>query len=122
MSEDVFTEVRLCAFDDLADGDDREGREFKPFAHSRETLFLIRQGDSVVGYVNRCPHTGSPLNWSPDRFLDLRKEYIVCATHGARFRVDDGACVSGPCQGDFLGEAAVEVRDGDVFLVRDFTD
>ena len=119
MPAESFEPIRLCALADLADGDAREGREFRPFAESRETLFLIRQEDSVVGYRNICPHIGTPLNWSPDRFLDLDKQYIVCATHGARFRVEDGECISGPCLGDALEPVALEIRAGDVFLTRD---
>ncbi len=41
----------------------------------------------------------SPLNWTPDRFLDLERKQIICATRGAVFRIDDGLCVDGPCEG-----------------------
>ncbi len=41
----------------------------------------------------------SPLNWTPDRFLDLERKQIICATHGAVFCIDDGLCVGGPCKG-----------------------
>ena len=117
MPDSDFTPIRLCALDELTDGVDREGREFKPFADSRETIFVIREAGSVVGYLNVCPHIGSPLNWSPDRFLDMNKEFIICSTHGARFRREDGVCISGPCEGDALTGIALEVREGAVYLV-----
>ena len=31
--------------------------------------FLVRAADMVAAYRNRCPYTGVPLNWAPDRFL-----------------------------------------------------
>jgi nitrite reductase/ring-hydroxylating ferredoxin subunit len=52
--------------------------------------------------VNRCPHVGTPLDWAENEFLDREGRHIVCATHGALFRIDDGRCVAGPCQGDRL--------------------
>jgi len=110
-------ELRLCALDDLPDGPEREGREFAPLERRHETIFVIRQGDEVVGYRNRCPHVGSPLNWSPDRFLDEERRHIVCATHGAVFRLEDGTCIQGPCVGDALTRVVLEVRDGAVFLL-----
>ena len=67
--------------------------------------FLVRHGGRVLAYVDSCPHTGAPLNWEPDRFLDIDQRYIQCATHGALFRIDDGLCVQGPCAGQSLAAA-----------------
>ena len=33
----------------------------------------------------------------PDRFLSADGSLIVCATHGAEFRITDGECLRGPC-------------------------
>jgi nitrite reductase/ring-hydroxylating ferredoxin subunit len=52
----------------------------------------------------------------PDRFLDRRREMIVCSAHGARFRIEDGVCVSGPCLGDVLEAVAVTVVDGEIHV------
>ena len=71
-------------------------------------LFLVRRGDDIYCYRNRCPHTGVNLDWVPDQFLDLEGEHIQCATHGALFRIADGFCVAGPCAGESL--AAVELK------------
>ena len=59
-------------------------------------LFAVRQGDAVHVYVNSCPHIGTPLDWMPDRFLSADGSLIVCATHGAEFRIADGECLRGP--------------------------
>jgi nitrite reductase/ring-hydroxylating ferredoxin subunit len=106
----------LCSLAELPDGGQREGREFESGDEHSSSLVVVRVGSEVFGYRNRCPHRGSPLNWTPDRFLDAERRHIVCATHGAVFRVEDGECVSGPCVGDTLERVALLVRDGEVFL------
>src|SRR5258705_313796 len=42
--------------------------------------------------------------------------HFQCSTHGARFRIADGYCVAGPCQGERLAAVAVTVEDGVVRL------
>ena len=44
--------------------------------------------------------------------------YFVCATHGARFRLEDGRCVDGPCAGAALTPIEIELRDGLVRLAE----
>jgi len=41
---------------------------------------------------------------------------IVCATHGATFRPEDGYCIAGPCAGDRLEPVAVRVERGIVLV------
>src|SRR2546429_10015388 len=45
--------------------------------------FVVRAGDAVRGYVNRCPHAGHPLNLLPERFLTADGALILCSSHGA---------------------------------------
>ncbi len=71
--------------------------------------FLVRCGERLHAYRNRCPHTGVPLNWMPDRFLTPEGDLIQCATHGALFRLEDGFCVFGPCAGQALEALSVRV-------------
>ena len=70
--------------------------------------------------MNRCPHVGTPLDWAENEFLDREGRHIVCATHGALFRIDDGRCVAGPCQGDRLEPFPFAVRDGVVHALDEF--
>jgi nitrite reductase/ring-hydroxylating ferredoxin subunit len=65
-------------------------------------VILLQWQGSFLAYRNRCPHTGVNLEWQPHRFLDLSKQYLQCATHGALFRPQDGFCVRGPCSGQQL--------------------
>jgi nitrite reductase/ring-hydroxylating ferredoxin subunit len=79
----------------------------------------VRQGDAVHVYVNSCPHIGTPLDWMPDRFLSADGSHIICATHGAEFRISDGECVYGPCMGDRLEAVMIQINDGTVFVPED---
>lgn len=107
-----MTRVRLCA--------ERElpllgARGF--FAAGLE-LLVARRGDAIFAYENRCPHRGTTLDWAPDRFMSADGELLQCATHGALFRIEDGHCVLGPCQGQQLTPLRIERVDGEVWLVR----
>lgn len=72
----------------------------------------MRRGDQVFGYVDVCPHAGSPLANPVGRFLTREGDLILCAAHGALFRIDDGVATSGPCAGDRLEPWGVAVADG----------
>ena len=86
----------LIRLEELPEGADYEARGIAADAPFKPGLFVLRCENDVRVYRNRCPHVGTPLNWTPDRFLDLERKHIVCATHGAVFRVDDGECITGP--------------------------
>lgn len=104
----------LCALDDVADG---EARSFETGAvDGVGAVIVARQGARVFGYANRCPHVGTPLDWVPDRLMDFSGRHLRCATHGATFRVEDGVCIAGPCEGDALRPVPLELRDGKVWL------
>lgn len=79
-------------------------------------LFAVRRAGRVFVYVNSCPHIGLPLEAMPDRFLDHRKQTIICAVHGARFRIEDGMCLSGPCIGELLEPVPSRIVDGHVVV------
>ncbi|MFB6184067.1 MAG: Rieske (2Fe-2S) protein [Haloarculaceae archaeon] len=73
---------------------------------------------SVTAWKNYCQH------WTDVRFDKgsgglVRDGELVCQKHGATFRSSDGYCTHGPCEGAYLAEVDVTVRDGDVFLTDD---
>ena len=108
-----MTDRVLCRLDEIPDG---EARGFPPPPGGFTGLFAVRRGDAAHVYVNACPHLGLPLEPLPHRFLDGAKRLIVCCAHGARFRVEDGFCVSGPCAGDSLERVEARVEDGEVIV------
>ena len=109
---------RICALDELSDPGSLEfqwGEGDWPLE-----MFDIRQGNSAFGYLNRCPHAGHALNWQSDRFLTNKRDLILCQSHGARFTIDEGLCVLGPCPGERLRPIKLLLHDGDVLVdVRD---
>jgi len=108
---------RLCADADIKEG---EGLGFV-FGRGteREAVFVIRWKRALHGYRNSCPHVGTPLDWPENRFFDSEGEYLMCGTHGAVFRPEDGACIEGPCQGCKLAGITLQVENGDIFWVAD---
>jgi len=62
-----------------------------------EEGFVIRTRGTLHAYINRCPHTGTTLDWVPGRFFSDDGELLLCQTHGALFAPDSGTCLSGPC-------------------------
>jgi nitrite reductase/ring-hydroxylating ferredoxin subunit len=104
----------LCRLAELQDG---AGKGFWFGSDvNRYGVFVLRRGDSVLAYENSCPHRGTPLDWQKDRFLDVTGRLILCATHGALFRIADGFCVSGPCAGARLTGVPIACRDGAIYL------
>jgi len=59
-------------------------------------IFVIKNETGIFGYLDVCPHAGTPLEWQADRFFEETGTYIMCATHGAQFEVHNGLCVNGP--------------------------
>lgn len=101
---------RLCA---LADLEENVGRSFR--SPVGEVILVLRDG-LVHGWENTCPHLGINLEFNPDEFMDCENHYLICSNHGALFQVEDGLCVSGPCQGQSLRRVPVEVRDAAIWL------
>ena len=79
---------------------------------------LVRVGEEVHAYLNRCPHAGRPLNFLPDRFLSPDGELIQCCAHGALFEKATGLCIAGPCVDESLRRIAVLQVDGEVRLAE----
>ncbi|MGE0223940.1 MAG: Rieske (2Fe-2S) protein [Acetobacteraceae bacterium] len=106
----------LCRIEDIPDGG---ARGFAASPGGFTGLMAVRQGDAVYVYINSCPHIGTPLDWTPDRFLSNDGSVIICATHGAEFRITDGECTKGPCRGDYLEAVVTRIEDGVIYVPRD---
>ena len=58
--------------------------------------FIVRDGEVLHGYVDRCPHAGYPLAVELDRYLTDDGDLILCSWHGAVFKPLTGECIGGP--------------------------
>lgn len=77
--------TRLCNVEDLLHDQPRCYRvEVTDTFHV--DVFVVRHWDKIYALENRCGHAGAPLHRG--QFTD---GLIVCALHGAAFRVESGA-------------------------------
>lgn len=102
-------EIALCRSADLVDG----GLAV-PFdlVYGGQTCraFAIRFEGRVHGYLNRCSHVAMEMDYQPGRFFDDSGQWLLCATHGAVYRPDTGACAGGPCRGGLI---RIELSEND---------
>ena len=103
----------LCRAEDVPEG---SARGFPGAPGGFVGLFAVKRDGRIRVYVNACPHVGLPLEPIPHRFLDSRRQSILCSVHGARFRIEDGVCTSGPCLGEALEAVPVRILDGQVVV------
>lgn len=111
---DVGKKINLFAVEEMIDGFCKT-IQIADGSYTKE-IFVVFKNSKYYVYSNSCPHTGSPLDWLPDQFLNLDKTLIQCATHHAMFRIEDGFCVSGPCAGQSLQQIPVGLVDGMVVI------
>ena len=107
--------TQICRLKDLSDPGSRG------FSVEREGEvvdgFVVQRDGECFAYRNSCPHLGSPLDWVEHQFLDLDGTLIQCATHDARFLIDTGECVAGPCPGARLEALPIRIDAGWIYLV-----
>ncbi len=113
-AEAAETAVRLCAGSQL---EERGAAFVFDVLHFREPAraFVLRFDGEVVGYLNRCAHVPAEMDWQPGEFLDSRREFILCAIHGAAYEPQTGRCVGGPCGRGRLTALRVAEREGEVY-------
>ena len=91
----------LCHAADLA-----EGGLAVPFdvVYAGQTCraFAVRFAGQPQAYLNRCTHVAMELDWQPNRVFDDSGQWLLCASHGAAYHPQTGACAGGPCRGDLV--------------------
>lgn len=110
-------EVAVCREDELRPGVvrtatlgvDESGRPI-------QGLVLRDEDGSIVAYANLCRHLPVPLDGGTGELLSDDGAHLICGTHGALYRLRDGYCVEGPCEGLSLRPLAVRVRRGEVYV------
>jgi nitrite reductase/ring-hydroxylating ferredoxin subunit len=102
----------LCHSNDIAEG------KSKGFQIGETFLFVVKKNNQLFIYENSCPHLGIQLEWQADEFLDIDASMIQCSSHGALFKIEDGECLLGPCQGQSLTSIDFILTEGqiDVYL------
>ena len=84
-------------------------------------------------YLNRCRHLpipGGVLSFSrrsseapyvaSSDFLTPDGQALECRTHGALYRIDDGMCFEGPCEGRALLPIELLIESDALYLIATF--
>jgi nitrite reductase/ring-hydroxylating ferredoxin subunit len=100
--------IPLCNSADLVDGGLAVPFDVV-YAGQTCRAFAVRWQGQVHAYLNRCTHMAMEMAWQPNRFFDDSGQWLLCATHGAAYRPDTGACAGGPCRGPLV---RVELSEG----------
>jgi len=106
----------LGPLDDVAEGGAKEfvfGRGTTVFS-----MFVVRRGGRVFGYLNICPHYSSPLNCREGEFLSEDRSHIRCSAHFAEYRIEDGFGVAGAGEGCWLDPVPVHIENGIIVISR----
>ena len=100
--------------DDLQTGDAR----CFPFLDDlglKDEAFVLRLGDDLFVYVNRCPHWRGQLDNGDKNLFDRSTSSILCQRHRSRFDPRTGEAISGVAEGRL--ERLPFRREGDVIVV-----
>lgn len=104
----------ICKKNELEDPGSR-GFSLEINGHKTEG-FVVQKDGLFFCYQNTCPHTGAPLDWVEHQFLDPDNSFIQCAVHDARFEIENGLCIAGPCPGKKLKKINVVNKDDALYL------
>ena len=109
----------ICATDGLEEGG--KGVRFDVRNKQGEVIpaFVINYDYQYFAYLNRCGHIAVQLDYMPGEFFAEDGQTLICATHGAEYAPDTGACLGGPCYGIGLNALQIKERDGQLFLNND---
>jgi nitrite reductase/ring-hydroxylating ferredoxin subunit len=84
--------------------------------------FVIHYDYQYFAYLNKCGHIAVQLDYMPGEFFSDDGQSLICATHGAEYAPDTGACQGGPCYGVGLEPLVVSQSEGQLFLESDDLD
>lgn len=109
----------IASTDGLEEG--RKGVRFDVRNKEGEVMpaFLIHYDSQYFAYLNRCGHIAVQLDYMPGEFFADDGQTLICATHGAEYAPDTGACLGGPCYGIGLSALDVNEQDGQLFLINE---
>ena len=110
-------EVRVCDVEDLSPGELRRATLGLDRGGLPVLALIVREhGGRIHVYRDLCRHLPIPLDATARGPLSDDGRHLVCRTHGATYRLKDGYCVEGPCQGKSLHALRWFERDGALFV------
>ena len=116
MTSSAFTPVRVLA--DARKLGEGAGARFSVAVEGIERdAFVVRYRGRLYAYLNTCRHELLNLDFGDAHYFDEDYDALVCCHHGARYRPENGDCLSGPCAGGRLTALALEEREGALWCV-----
>ncbi|MDH3653956.1 MAG: Rieske (2Fe-2S) protein [Myxococcales bacterium] len=110
-------EVWVCREEELRDGVVRTTRLGVDDDGIPIMALLLRgENGAIVAYRNLCRHLPVPLDGGTGELLSDDGAHLICGTHGATYRLHDGYCVEGPCEGLALQQLYVREEAGDLYV------
>ncbi len=82
----------------------------------REALVLLGDDGEPRAYLNRCRHLPIPIDSGSRQFLTADGRRLLCGTHGAQFRRNDGVCTTGPCLSLSLDALTLSEEAGELYI------
>lgn len=105
----------LCTLSDVAD-DEVVEFTFGELKKNQFRMFVYNDNGVLRAYMNMCPHFDVPLNVEPGEMFTSDRSQFMCMVHYAKFNLDDGHCIDGPCEGLGLESVPLSINDGQVYI------
>ena len=101
-----------------------KGLRFDVINKNQEVIpaFVVHFDGRYFAYLNRCGHIAVQLDYILGDFFSDDGQTLMCATHGAEYAPDTGACLGGPCYGIGLEPLEIEQSGNELFLKSDVFD
>lgn len=113
MADAASLAIALCDSKELSNGGRAVSFDLL-YAGQVCRAFAVRYQGQVHAYLNQCTHVAMEMDFQPDRFFDDTGNWLLCATHGAAYQPDTGACMGGPCRGGLV-KITLSEQDGVVY-------
>ena len=110
--------IDLCASAELEEGGHAFGFDVSVRGEDCRA-FAVRFEGRVFAYLNRCTHVAMEMDYQEGQFFDDSGRWLLCATHGAAYAPDTGACAGGPCRSGLV-KIALSEQDGVVYWHSDY--
>lgn len=78
---------------------------------------IARKGGRTYAYANICRHVPLTLDLGDGEVASADRQVFLCHHHGARYRIEDGKCLYGPCDGEHLFPLQFEEAYGELTLL-----
>lgn len=82
-----------------------------------KSAIVARKAGRIYAYANICRHVPLTLDLGDGDVSSADRLVFLCHHHGARYRIEDGKCLYGPCDGEHLFKLETEELDGELILV-----